>query len=118
LNWRDRWRLWGALIAGGILFLPWLPSLIAQYTDTQRGLGYAVFDNDMALRSYLDTITNSDYALGAALLALGLLVTWRLRRYRVAILLALWVILPTAVTLLINTRYPIFVGRNMIFTLG
>lgn len=118
LNWRDRWRLWGALVAGGILFFPWLPSLIAQYTDTQRGLGYAVFDNDMALRSYLDTITNSDYALGAALLALGLLVTWRLRRYRVAILLALWVILPTAVTLLINTRYPIFVGRNMIFTLG
>lgn len=118
LNWRDRLRLWGALLAGGLLFLPWMPSLIAQYSHTQVGLGYAVFDTNMALRSYLDTITNSDYALGAALLALGLLATWRLRRSRAAALIALWVVLPTAVTLLINTRYPLFVGRNMIFTLG
>jgi hypothetical protein len=108
-------RLWLALAAGAVLFIPWVPSVLEQRSRFGNGLAYATKDWDAALRAYLDRIFNGSYPLGIALLIIGFVAVWRWRR---AGLLVLWLTLPAALALALNTRYTWFIERNMIFTLG
>ncbi|MBZ0280664.1 MAG: glycosyltransferase family 39 protein [Anaerolineae bacterium] len=117
---RRAWlRLWVALIVGGLLFIPWLPAVIAQFSgsSTSGGLGYVSRDIGLNLRAYLDRIFNGEYVLGFTLAALGLLAAYRWRRGRFTLLLILWLTLPLGLSLLFNTRFSWFIERNMIFTL-
>ncbi len=117
LRGRDRLRLIVALAGGGLLFLPWLPSLIAQFNQ-EGSLGYGTRVAEHALGAYLDRVFNGDYALGIGLALLGVVAIWRFRRTRAGVLLALWLALPIILSLLLNARFVWFVERNMIFTLS
>jgi hypothetical protein len=111
-------RLVGALVLSGVLFLPWIPSVIQQFSASGSGLGYVLTDTGLALKSYVDRVFNANYPLSLTLLAIGLYATWRLRKFSTGLLLLLWVIPPTALSLLVNARFHWFIERNMIFTLG
>jgi hypothetical protein len=117
LRGRDRLRLIAALIGGGLLFLPWLPSLIAQFNH-EGSLGYGTRLAEHALGAYLDRVFNGDYLLGIGLALLGVAAIWRWRKTRAGVLLALWLLLPISLSLLLNTCFVWFVERNMIFTLS
>jgi hypothetical protein len=113
---RRAWlRLWLALAAGAVLFLPWVPSVLEQRARFSAGLAYATKDWDAALRAYFDRVFNGSYPLGILLALIGVIAVWRWRR---AGLLLLWLTLPAALALALNTRYSWFIERNMIFTLG
>lgn len=112
---RDFLRLCAALALGGLLFLPWLPSLLDQLHRGGGGLGYATRGADYAIRAYLDRTFNGDYLLGFTLVALGVAATWR--HFRAGLLL-LWLTVPLALSLLLNARFTWFIERNMIFTLA
>ncbi len=114
---RDRLRLIGAIAVGGILFLPWLPSLLQQFNQ-EGSLGYGTRVAEHALGAYLDRVFNGSYELGIALALVGLLALWKWRKTRAGVLLALWLVLPISLSLLLNTRFVWFVERNMIFTLS
>lgn len=118
LVWRGWLKLLGGLALSGVLFAAWIPALVGQFRGANRGLGYAVTESGAALSSYLDAVFNANYLLGGALLVLGFYATWRWRRQRAGILLILWAALPTALTLLLNPRFQLFVSRNLLFTLG
>jgi hypothetical protein len=118
-------RLLAALVLSGVVFLPWLPSLVSQFSASDRGLGYVNPDIGLNLRAYGDRLFNGDYALGFGLVALGLAALWAQRRNganpatkSIALLLSLWLTLPLLLSLLINTRFAWFIERNMIFTLS
>jgi len=117
LRGRDRLRLIGALALSGVLFIPWIPSVMVQFTQEGR-LGYGTREAGHALGAYLDRVFNGDYTLGIALALLGVVAIWRWRKWRAGALLALWLLLPISLSLLLNTRFVWFVERNMIFTLG
>lgn len=111
--------LWIALFIGGVLFIPWLPAVIAQFSgsNTSGGLGYVSRDIGLNLRAYIDRIFNGDYLLGFSLAALGLYAAYRWRKGRFTLLLLMWLTIPLALSLLFNTRFSWFIERNMIFTL-
>lgn len=115
---RDWLRLCAALALGGLLFLPWLPSLLDQLQRGGGGLGYATRGADYAIRAYLDRTFNGDYLLGFTLIALGAAATWRWRKSRAGLMLLLWLTVPMALSLLLNARFTWFIERNMIFTLA
>ncbi len=117
---RQRWlHLLGALLLAGILFLPWMPAVFSQLTGSGSGLGYVNPDIILNLRAYLDRVFNGSYALGFLLLGLGLVALWRLPDRRGGFwLLLLWLTVPLALSVLINTRFAWFIERNMIFTLS
>jgi hypothetical protein len=117
LRGRDRLRLVAALAVGGLLFLPWIPSLIAQFNQ-EGSLGYGTRDVQHALGAYLDRVFNGDYVLGIGLALLGVAAIWRWRKARAGVLLALWLLLPISLSLLFNARFVWFVERNMLFTLS
>lgn len=117
LRGRGRLRLIVTLGISGILFLPWLPSLLRQFNQ-EGSLGYGTRFAEHALGAYLDRVFNGDYPLGIALALLGAAAAWRWRRTRAGVLLALWLLLPIALSLLLNARFVWFVERNMIFTLS
>jgi hypothetical protein len=117
LRGRDRLRLMVALAGGGLLFLPWLPSLITQFNQ-EGSLGYGTRVAAHALGAYLDRVFNGDYRLGIGLALLGVAALWRWRKTHAGALLALWLLLPISLSLLLNTRFVWFVERNMIFTLS
>ncbi len=115
---RGEWlRLWVALAAGGVLFLPWVPALLYQLRQGSGGLGYATRGADYAVRAYLDRVLNGDYRLGAALALTGAVAVWRGRKSN-ALLLALWLTVPLGLSLVLNARFAWFIERNMIFTLA
>lgn len=128
---RAKLQLIGALAVGGALFVPWVPSVLAQMGGAGSGLGYVSRDIGLNLRAYLDRIFNGDYLLGFVLTGLGV---WAILRWANgpfaptadkpvktrsrAFLLILWLTLPLGLSLLINTRFAWFIERNMIFTLA
>lgn len=121
-------RLLGGLALSGVLFLPWLPSLIAQFSSSEQGLGYVNQGIGLNLRAYLDRLFNGEYALGCILVILGVAAirsSWRsdhstvgISTKSIALLLGLWLTVPLLFSLLINTRFAWFIERNMIFTLS
>ncbi|MBL8162357.1 MAG: glycosyltransferase family 39 protein [Anaerolineae bacterium] len=116
---RDTLRVWAALIVGGLLFLPWLPAILAQFGGAGSGLGYVSRDLLLNLRAYLDRIWNGDYLLGGLLSLMGIIAVWQRRRARPgALLMLLWLTLPLTLSLLLNLRFSWFIERNMIFTLA
>jgi hypothetical protein len=117
LRGRDRLWLIGGLVVSGVLFVPWIPSLLAQMNQ-EGSLGYGTRVAEHALRAYLDRVFNGDYILGIVLALAGAFAIWRWRKTRAGALLALWLVLPLGLSLLLNTRFVWFVERNMIFTLG
>jgi 4-amino-4-deoxy-L-arabinose transferase-like glycosyltransferase len=121
-TWRDRFRLCVALALGGGLFLFWIPALLTQF-QRSGDLDYGIRDIGNALHAYTDRLFNGDYSLGYVLLLLGVVAVlrWRVlsgKRWRVAGLLAIWLLVPAALILLYNERFVWFVERNLIFTLG
>ncbi len=116
---RDTLRVWAALIVGGLLFLPWLPAILAQFGGAGSGLGYVSRDLLLNLRAYLDRVWNGDYLLGGLLSLMGIIAVWQRRRGRPgALLMLLWLTLPLTLSLLLNLRFSWFIERNMIFTLA
>jgi uncharacterized membrane protein len=116
---QDALRVWAALVVGGLLFLPWLPALLAQFGGAGSGLGYVSRDLLLNLRAYLDRAWNGDYLLGGVLSLIGIIALWQRRRAPpAALLMLLWLVVPLALSLLINLRFSWFIERNMIFTLA
>jgi hypothetical protein len=115
LRGRDRLRLLVALAISGLLFIPWIPSLLYQF-NREGGLGYGTRVAEHALGAYLDRVFNGSYELGIALALLGMLAVWR--KPRAGVLLAFWIVLPITFSLLLNARFVWFVERNLIFTLS
>lgn len=122
---RELLRVWAALAAGGLLFLPWLPAVLTQFGGAGGGLGYVSRDLLLNLRAYLDRAWNGDYALGGLLTLLGAAALWRaaapaaMRRiHTCTIFLLLWLAIPLILSLLVNLRFSWFIERNMIFTLS
>ncbi len=114
----DKARLIGALALSGLVFVPWIPSILLQLHGDSSGLGYASQDIVLNLRAYLDRVFNGDYVLGFTLVLLGAAALIRWRKSSVGLLLGIWLTIPLVLSLLMNTRFPWFVERNMIFTLS
>ncbi len=115
---RDALKLILALAAGGLLFLPWIPSIFIQINSSSGGLGYASQDILLNLRAYLDRVFNGSYVLGFGLVLLGIVALYRWRARRAGLFLAIWLTIPLILSLFFNTRFAWFIERNMIFTLG
>lgn len=115
---RAAFRVIVALGVGGLLFVPWVPSVVAQLNHASDGLGYVNRDILLNLRAYLDRTFNGSYVLGLALCLLGVWAVYRWRALRGGLLLAIWLVVPLVLSLLMNTRFSWFIERNMIFTLA
>lgn len=118
LRGRARLQLIVALAAAGLLFLPWLPSVIAQYTQSSEGLGYAIAELGIALSDYADRISNGLVPLGLGLAALGAFVLWRSQQRRALGLLACWLLLTTVLAFVVNAFFTWYIGRNLLYAFG
>ena len=118
LRGRARVQLIAALGAAGLLFLPWLPSVIAQYSQSREGLGYAVAELDIALANYADRISNGLIPLGLALAVLGAFALWRAQQRRALSLLVCWVLLTAALVFVVNVFFTWYIGRNLLYAFG
>lgn len=114
---RYAWRAVAALAICVLVYLPWIPALLVQFTGSESGIGYGNPSLDVNLRGYLDRIFNGSTVLGWLLLALGVFALMRRVDRRLNPLLGIWLILPLGMSLIINTRFLWFLDRNMLFTL-
>jgi hypothetical protein len=114
---RLAWRIVTALAISALLFLPWVPAILSQFTGRGTGIAYSNPDIEINLRGYLDRIFNGSHVLGWLLIALGIYALMRRVDRRLNPLLGIWLILPLGMSLIINTRFLWFLDRNMLFTL-
>ena len=117
LRGRARWHLLGGLLLSGILFLPWLPSILYQFNASGGGLSYATTDPIAAIFNYRDRISNANLAF-LLLIPVGLYGIWKYGNRRASTLLLIWLVAPLLLILLFNSRFTWFIGRNMLFTIG
>lgn len=112
-------RVWLALFLSGVLFVPWIPSILTQLnSDFSDGLYYFVPDIPRILANFADRVTNANLALGIILSGLGIVALWRKRDHAVAGLLFIWIIITFLPIVLVNEfLFEWFIGRNMIYTL-
>ena len=111
-----RWLEYVLAMAGaGLIFLPWVPAIVAQLRSTDRGLTYAIADAGLALMDYNDRITNALLPLGLLMALAGLRAIWG--RPRLRSLMFCWLLLSFVPVLAINAVFPWFISRNMLFTL-
>lgn len=111
--------LLGALVLAGVLFLPWLPSIVVQLnSDLGEGLYYGVFDVPSLLQNYADRVTNVSLLLGGVLALLGVGALLRERRWLVGLLLLVWLVGTFGLVVAVNqTLFVWYIGRNMLYTL-
>lgn len=110
-------RLMAGLVLGGLLFLPWLPSVIAQFSRSSEGLGYATNQLDLVLTNYADRLFNASWWVGGALVLLGIIAARARRSARTTALLLFWTLGTFIPILIINLRFVWYIDRNMLYTL-
>ncbi len=122
---RQHWRripAWMLLHAGVVAaFEAWLPVTLRQFGARPGGLDQATPTSPELVHYLADVFTDAQPVLYAGLIALALLQRPRRDRTPVSItplswtaLLALWAVLPPALALLFNTRYPVLTVQNVI----
>lgn len=115
----DKRRLMLAFVAVGLLFLPWLPALIHQITlERPGGLPHALENTNWVMRVLLFQLFGVPEVFWIVLMVAGSLGAFALapRRWRpnsatLTVLLA--VIVPPALSILINIAYPILSFRAL-----
>lgn len=119
LPWRRTFRLWGALVVAGVLFLPWIPAIFTQLSsDLGEGLFYGVRVVPQILENYTDRVTNATPILGYALGLVGVVALVIRNRWTLLLLFGLWIVATLAVVILVNqTLFLWYIGRNLLYTL-
>jgi hypothetical protein len=119
LRWRDKFKLLGAIVGVGLGFALWIPSLQTQIRlAPPGGIGYAVRELVAALRDALDRMMNGTLDAGGAIALLGVASLVTQRRWRIALLLFIWLVVTLALIFGYNTLIqPIYIDRNILFTL-
>ena len=108
-----------AFISSGLLFLPWIPSILIQLqSDLGTGVYYAVHRLEDIPENYIGRITNANSYFGIGFLLAGLVTIYQTKRWRFALLTALTVIGTFIPIVIINqTLFQCYIGRNMLYTL-
>lgn len=115
---RKSWRVIAAMIGSGMLFLPWLPSILVQLQGEHgKGLDYGATNIAMILENYLGRMMNANWWLGGIMTILGLIAFIREKRWKLGLLLLIG--LATFIPMLIinQTLFEWYIGRNMLYTL-
>jgi mannosyltransferase len=118
-NIRNLLELTGALLLSGLLFLPWIPAIFTQMqSDLGEGISYGIPDVPRILDNFSGRMTNDNLWLGGAMALVGIvgLVSWR--KWRVGLLLFIWLV-GTFIPILIINKWVFqwYIDRNMLYTL-
>jgi hypothetical protein len=119
LRWRDKLRLMVGVGVIGLAFALWLPFMQTQFRlAPPGGIGYAVRDLIAALRDALDRMMNATLGAGIPIALLGAAALIVQRRWRIGLLLLIWLVVTLALIFGYNTLIlPIYIDRNILFTL-
>jgi dolichyl-phosphate-mannose-protein mannosyltransferase len=117
-NPKQSWRVIAAMIGSGLLFLPWLPSILVQMKgEYGTGLDYGTSEVALIIENYLGRVMNANWWLGGAMTLLGIIAIIREKRWKLGllILIAIGTLIP--VILVNQTLFQWYIGRNMLYTL-
>lgn len=115
----DLLKLAGALLLSVILFLPWIPAINTQMqSDLGDGISYGIPDVPRILDNYSGRMTNDNLWLGGALALTGIFGLVMQRKWRVGLLLLIWLV-GTFIPILIINKWVFqwYIDRNMLYTL-
>jgi 4-amino-4-deoxy-L-arabinose transferase-like glycosyltransferase len=118
-NIRNLLKLSGALLLSVLLFVPWIPSIFTQMqSDLGKGISYGIPDVPRILDNFSGRMTNDNLLLGGAMALAGIVVLVRWRKWRVAVLLFIWLV-GTFIPILIINKWVFqwYIDRNMLYTL-
>ncbi|MEM9951715.1 MAG: glycosyltransferase family 39 protein [Chloroflexota bacterium] len=117
-NPRKSWQIVLAFIGSGILFIPWLPSIWAQLNgDLGDGVYYGANKLRDIPRNFFGRLTNSSDWLGAGVIVTSLIVLWREKHSKFALLLLLTIGTIIPIVIVNQTLFQWYIGRNMLYTL-
>ncbi|MDQ7027757.1 MAG: glycosyltransferase family 39 protein [Anaerolineae bacterium] len=115
----DLLKLAGALLLSAILFLPWIPAISTQMqSDLGAGISYGIPDVPRILDNYSGRMTNDNLWLGGAMALVGIFGLVMQRKWRVGLLLLIWLV-GTFIPILIVNKWIFqwYIDRNMLYTL-
>lgn len=116
-NPQKSWRVIVAMIGSGVLFLPWLPSILAQMQGEHgSGLDYGTSQVSLILENYFGRMLNANWWF-SILAILGLVAFIRQRLWKLGLLLLIGMATFIPVIIVNQVLFQWYIGRNMLYTL-
>ncbi|MEL7434815.1 MAG: glycosyltransferase family 39 protein, partial [Chloroflexota bacterium] len=116
---QQSWRVIASFVGSGLLFLPWLPSILVQLdSDLGEGVYYGASRLRDIPENYIGRITNANSWFGLGFLFTSVVAIWQNKQWRF-LWLTLLVVIGTFIPIVVinQTLFQWYIGRNMLYTL-
>ncbi|MEO1644693.1 MAG: glycosyltransferase family 39 protein, partial [Chloroflexota bacterium] len=116
---QQSWHVIASFVGSGLLFLPWLPSILVQLdSDLGEGVYYGASRLRDIPENYIGRITNANSWFGLGFLFTSVVAIWQNKQWRF-LWLTLLVVIGTFIPIVVvnQTLFQWYIGRNMLYTL-